>query len=115
MLVFDFSKAMGQVDELRRIANDMKNTNTLNLAEAISNIQSGWQGETAQQFVKKCNDLKELIETEVANIRKVADSLENSARIIEAAERAAAEKAAAEAAARAAAMKKTTSSTSARK
>ena len=91
MLVFNYYKAMAQVSELRQIASDMTNMNNRNLAEAISCLQSGWQGQTAQQFLKKCSDLKELIEKEAANIRKVADSLERTARTVEVAERAAAE------------------------
>ena len=91
MLVFNYNKAMAQVSELRRIASDMTNTNNRNMAKAISCLQSGWQGQTAQQFLKKCNDLKELIEKEATKIRKVADSLEHTARTVEAAERAAAE------------------------
>ena len=103
MLIFNYSKAMAQVTELRRISDDMTNTNNRNLTEAINGLQSGWQGQTSQLFVRKCNELKELIAKEVANIRKVADSLETSARAIEAAERAAAELAARQAAAAAAA------------
>jgi len=91
MLVFDFNKAMAQVSELRKIANDMLITSNHPLAEAVGNIRAGWQGPTSQQFIKKCNDLRELVEKEAANIRQVADSLESSANTIEAAERAAAE------------------------
>ena len=91
MLIFDFNKAMAQVKELRQIASSMKNMNNQTLANAISGVQGAWDGQTSQQFLKKCNELKELIAKEAKNIDQVADSLEHSARIIEAAERAAAE------------------------
>ena len=87
MLVFDFNKAMAQVNELRQIASDMNRMKNSVLAEAISGVQAGWQGQTAQQFLSKCNNLKELIVKEVRNIETVADSLERTAKIIEAAER----------------------------
>jgi len=90
MLDFNYSKALAQAAELRRIAGDMLSMNNRALEEAINEIQGGWHGDTARQFLNKCNDLKGLIEKEAANIRKIADNLESSARSIEASTREAA-------------------------
>ena len=92
MLVFDYNKAMRLVRELRQIATDMNNLKNGMLSQAIGGVQGGWQGETAQQFITKCNRLSSLISGEVNNIRNVANSLETTSDAIDKAEREAAEK-----------------------
>ena len=87
MLVFDYNRAMAQVRELRAIASDMLRSQAL--SNAMTNANSAWQGRTADQFQMKCNRLAQLVRDEANNILSVADSLENSARIIEETERAA--------------------------
>ena len=79
-LEVNFNKAMAQAAELRRIADNMLSMNERALTNAMGEVQRGWQGETARQFIKKCSDLKALIEGEAVNIRRIADNLEIGAR-----------------------------------
>ena len=87
MLVFNYSRAMAQVQELRSIANEMQRSPSL--TNAINGAKTSWKGQTSDQFQKKCEALMSLIQNEIKNIRIVADNLEKTARVIEAAERAA--------------------------
>ena len=85
MLQFDYDKAKMQVRELRSIADDMEKNKSL--ASAIEKIKSSWEGKASSDFQLKCNELANLIKSEVVNIRNIADSLEQSANAIAKAER----------------------------
>jgi len=80
---------MAQVQELRAIADEMSKNKTL--TNAMTKAKSAWQGQTSDQFQQKCRELAGLISKEVTNIRKIADSLETSARAIAEAEQKAVE------------------------
>ena len=88
MLVFDYDKAMAQVRELRSIAGEMQKSQAL--ANAAQSANASWQGRTSDMFQATCRQLEEMVAKEADNIGKVADSLERSAYLIDAAERAAA-------------------------
>ena len=83
MILFDYSKAMAQVRELRRIAEDMARMRTQKLNTTIEGIHNSWKGQTSKSFLVKCDELGANIDKEVQNIRQVADLLENKANIIE--------------------------------
>jgi len=85
MLKFDYNKAKAQVRELRAIADDMEKNKSL--TNAIDKIKGSWEGKASNDFQAKCNDLASLIKNEVANIRSIANSLEQSANAIANAER----------------------------
>ena len=89
MIRFDFNGAMAQVRELRDISAGMQKMKGGTLAAAKYGIQGAWKGAVSQQFIRKCEDLDVLIGKEAKNISQLASSLEHSARVIEAAERAA--------------------------
>ena len=86
MLVFDYTKAIAQVNELRQIAKDMGTMRNSVLNDAINEIQSGWQGDTAVKFIGKCDDLSGFILNEVNNINTLADNLERTSNSIRQAE-----------------------------
>ena len=87
MIIFDYKRAMEQVRELRAIASEMQRSRSLE--NAINGAGSSWQGQTANQFRNKCTSLADMIRKEANNIMSIADSLEQAARIIDEAERAA--------------------------
>ena len=92
MLVFDYNKAIAQVRELRSIAVDMQNLRNRMLADAIQNMKASWKGPTSDLFHSKCEKFAGIINTEINNIRSIADNLELTSKTIEAAERAAVSK-----------------------
>ena len=83
MIVFDYSKVMGQVRELRRIADDMKMASNRKLRAAINSVEGSWNGETGQMFLKNCSLIEARVNKEVSMIRELADKYEDSARKIE--------------------------------
>ena len=86
MLIFDYTKAMAQVKELRLIASDMSKMRNSVLNNAINGVQNGWQGQTATEFLKKCDELNSIVLKEIGNIEKLADSLEHTSNAIQQAE-----------------------------
>ena len=91
MIVFDYNKAMGLVLELRQIAAELNNIKNGDLANAISGVQGGWQGNTSERFLGKCDELYDLIANEIININNVANSLERTSNDIDRTEREAAD------------------------
>jgi len=86
MLTFNYNQAIGLVNELNSIANDINSLKN-RLAGITSDLRSGWQGNPAQQFFNKCNDLQNLLQKETNNIKNVATSLRNTAVTIDNAEK----------------------------
>ena len=86
MLLFDYDKAMYLVKELRQIAVYIDDLKASLLTNAIIIAQRGWEGQTADLFLKKCDSLKNLITSESNQITTIANSLESTAKIIDRAE-----------------------------
>jgi len=85
MLKFDYNRAKAQVRELRAIADEMEKNKALE--NAIGKVKSAWEGKVSNDFQRKCSELAGLVRKEVANIRNIANSLEQSAKAIADAEK----------------------------
>ena len=85
MLKFDYNRATAQVRELRAIADEMERNKALE--NAINKVKRAWEGKVSNDFQRKCMELAELVRKEVANIRNIANSLEQSAKAIAEAEK----------------------------
>ena len=80
MLVFDYSRVMAQVRELRAIADAMeKNTK---LSEAMDKVKAAWEGQSSKDFQNKIIQLQQLVSNEIKHIRDIANGLEKSAKVI---------------------------------
>ena len=85
MLKFDYNRATAQVRELRAIADEMERSKVLE--NAIEKVKRAWEGKVSNDFRRKCMELADLVRKEVANIRNIANSLEQSAKAIAEAEK----------------------------
>ena len=61
------------VQELYAIAEEVEKNR--NLTRAIEKVKQGWEGETADNFLEKCERLRNLINNEATNIRNLAANL----------------------------------------
>jgi uncharacterized protein YukE len=85
MQKLDLNRVLVQVRELRAIADELSRNRSL--ANAMSRVRTSWEGQTSEQFRRRCDDITVLINNEVTNIRAIANSLESNARAIADAER----------------------------
>ena len=85
MQKLDLNRVMVQVRELREIADEMSRNRSL--SNAMSRVRTSWEGQTSNQFQRKCDDIAVLINNEITNIRAIANSLESNARAIADAEK----------------------------
>jgi uncharacterized protein YukE len=82
---FNFSQAKVQAQRLEAIAYEMKRTANLNFDQALSGLSIGWKGESATQYIRKAQHVRNDIlntahdlEAVAASIRRVAQKIYNA-------------------------------------
>ena len=83
---FDYSKAIGQANEVDRIANEMMSISESKLENALESLKNSWSGTSADQFMRYCNRTANDIRNEATKLRDFARRIRRVAKIIEDAE-----------------------------
>lgn len=83
----NFNKAKRQADELDRIASELRNLANSDLSETLSELSSGWTGDSANLFIGKGENLKSHILTTANQLQSAANALRQNATAIYNAER----------------------------
>ena len=82
----EYRAAMRQVQELRRIAADIRKLSDDDMGGALQTLSAGWQGDNANAYLVKANKVKVNIQTIGANLQRVADALAQEAARVRAAD-----------------------------
>ena len=75
MIEMDYQQAVSQAEELERIAVQLKNQAEQNFPGIIENIQSAWQGDNADSYIKKANTLQPRMMRTSENLKSVAQTI----------------------------------------
>ncbi|MBR2100964.1 MAG: hypothetical protein IJ927_06620 [Eubacterium sp.] len=82
---FNFAQAKQQALRLETMAQEMRKTANSNFDQAIAELQSGWKGESAEQYIRKAQNVRnDILKTAndldavAINIRKVAQRIYNA-------------------------------------
>lgn len=82
----EYRAAMRQVQELRRIAADIRKLSDDDMGGALQTLSAGWKGDNANAYLAKANKVKGNIQTIGANLQRVADALAQEAARVRAAD-----------------------------
>lgn len=83
----NFNKAKRQAEELDKIASDLRNLANRDLSETLSELSSGWTGDSANLFIGKGENLKSHILNTANQLSAAANALRQNATAIYNAER----------------------------
>ena len=82
---FNFAQAKQQAQKLEAIAQEMRSAANKNFDQAIAELQNGWKGESANEYIRKAQSVKSDVlttardlEAVAASIRKVAQKIYNA-------------------------------------
>ena len=78
-IYMDFRAAIDQVQELRSIASSMESISNDQLQGTLNSVARNWQGENAEAYLTKAQGVRNKILLTAADIRKVADTIEEIA------------------------------------
>ena len=83
----DFQKISDQANKLEVISESLKKTAQKDYSNAIGNLSTVWKSESAVQFIGKADVLKSRMEETAAEIKKIAEDMRRTARMIYEAEK----------------------------
>ena len=89
LIVFNYGKAMRQAERLQEIARKVQAVGDGDMEVALANVNRSWNGENASEFIKKGHKLAEDTKAMGKDLEKIAETIREIARQIEAAEQAA--------------------------
>lgn len=76
----DYQKAMSQAAELDRLAAQLKTQAEQNFPDIMNSIRSAWQGENAEEYLKKAKTLQPKMKTASDNLKSVASTIRTVAK-----------------------------------
>jgi WXG100 family type VII secretion target len=82
IIEMNFAEAKAQANRLDDIASDMKRLAEKGMSEAISQLSSGWKGESATAYFAKSELLRNNILTTAQQIAEIADNIRRIAQRI---------------------------------
>jgi len=78
-IYIDFSRAKEQAEKLRTIASRMDQIANDELGGTLRSIQSDWTGDNSEKFNEKGVQVQQKINLTAADIRRIADAVEEIA------------------------------------
>lgn len=72
---FDFVQAKAEASRLEAIADDLKRLAESNMQSSLNYLSTGWQGESATQYIRKGNNVKNDILAVANDLYAVANSI----------------------------------------
>lgn len=75
----DFDRAMRQADQIDNLAELLRNTNK-NYVGTLQNINAGWKGENANEYIRKGYQLQSKINSTYLELTGIASDIRRIAR-----------------------------------
>lgn len=89
MIQFEYERAIRQAERLEQLAQSIQSGVATDLEATMDELQIGWRGETATEYITKGFELKNKIERVSNDLVKAADTIRRVAKRIRDAELAA--------------------------
>ncbi len=75
----EFQQVVRQTRKLEQCADDLRDARR-QLNRLMDELRSGWAGESADQYLQKCNELSKKLNTSARNLDQTANVIEKTAR-----------------------------------
>ena len=81
-LDFDYNQAIRQASQIDTIAGEMRTIANRRLTDAISSIDTSWDGDTSVIFLRHCTDTKTRILSKATELESLAQRVRDVARVV---------------------------------
>ena len=86
ILNFNYDLALRQASQIEGVAGEMRRLASGQMSNAIATIDSSWDGDTSNMFLRHCNETKQQIITRAVELENLAKRIRDVARILRDAE-----------------------------
>lgn len=85
-IYFNYNKAIAQANRLDGIAKKMKNAANRDMQGILNDVSRAWKSDSAPQYVRKGEKVKENIQTSSKNLEEIASTIRTIAKRVRDAE-----------------------------